>query len=128
MGNHNRFDRGSPIVSCSTVSRRTPTDETSLYVYRGAALAEYSPLEYAVCVSIGVNEKTKGKKKNNKDSIRGRFASPELDFDEDHPLVKTHTQRLITKLRIPMVSEKPPPPPGRDDTDTSSERHRRFAE
>ena len=29
-----------------------PTDGTSLYLYRGAALSEYSPLEYAVCVSV----------------------------------------------------------------------------
>ena len=110
-------------VSCPTVCRRTlsfppPTDGTSLYLYRGAALSEYSPLEYAVCVSV----RKKEKEKKNKDSICGPVPSPRLDFDADHPSAEIYTQHLLTRYRIPKVSERPPPAPRRDDTDTSSEK------
>ncbi len=101
-----------------------PTDGTSLYLYRGAALSEYSPLEYAVCVSV----RKKEKEKKNKDSICGPVPSPRLDFDADHPSAEIYTQHLLTRYRIPKVSERPPPAPRRDDTDTSSEKRRRFAE
>ena len=97
------------------------------YVHRGTELKEYSPLEYAVCVTIDENRNNKGDKTN--DNIRGRPPRRSFDFDEDHPLADTHTQHLrFNKFPIPIISEKPPPGPQHDDTNTDSEKHQRFAE
>jgi hypothetical protein len=49
------------------------------YIFRGPDLAKYSPLEYAVCVTID----KKRKKRNN---IHGRRPRPSFDFDPGHPL------------------------------------------
>lgn len=104
------------------------------YVHRGTELAEYSPLEYAVCVTIA--EKGKSKSDEAKDNIRGRPPRLSFDFDKDHPLADNYTQHLrFDKFPIPIISEKPPPGgcrglpgPQHDDTNTDSAKHQRFAE
>ena len=102
------------------------------YVRRGAGLTEYSPLEYAVCVTIdkkGDNNNKKCDNDNTQDNIRGRPPRASFEFDDDHPLYLTHIQRLrFNKFPIPIISEKPPPGPKHDDTNTDSEQHQRFAE
>ncbi len=94
------------------------------YLYRGPKLTKYSPLEYAVCTEVT-------HKKKEKDGIRGPTPRVSVDFDPDHPLAKTHTQRLRipgATFPVPIIRERPPPAPKHDNPNTNSEKHRRFAE
>jgi hypothetical protein len=98
------------------------------YMYRGEAFANYNFLEYCAIVKIKSKEiKSSSKRKcfhdeeydnNQAEADRqeksnhrhiGRTTNASFDFQEGHPLVKTHTQCINSKIHVPILAGYPPP-------------------
>ena len=89
------------------------------YIYKGNSLPNYSPFLYKMTVSR-VLRKEIGKR-SSKEISTGTRAHAVFEFDPEHPLSRTHVQRLRRKILIPQfIGMQIPKHPGRKPDDRTS--------
>jgi hypothetical protein len=69
------------------------------YEYRGKELRNLSLFEYTAMVEV-----VKIVKERPKKGMAGRPRNTTFPFDENHPSHTTHSQRLLSKFRIPVIA------------------------
>ena len=92
---------------------------------RGSSLSNFSPLHYKMTVSR-VSRKEIGKR-SSKEISSGTHAHAVFEFDPDHPLSRTHVQRLRRKFLIPQfIGMQIPKHPGREPDDRTSPEYSKW--
>lgn len=130
----------------STASGKVAVPQHVHYCYRGPKLVDYTLHEWVAIVDVIPKKKRKTKPNSNVQvddedqdlqdppfeevPQRGRPTNSCVDFAKGHPLYETHTQRLRSKIKVPVPRHVPRPPPEkpRKLTDPWKKQAREFAQ
>lgn len=113
---NNNDDSGETLVITQGPTTLNAVPQFEHYKFRSRALADLSFYVWSACINVV------SRCESSANSDRHRNA--QFDFDSRHPLYSTHTQRLRTTQKIPILAGAPPPKhPGRHRNDNKWKTH-----